>query len=103
MAEEIVLPAPGINPIKTSIGKRQATVSEWVDLRPIFEVCAKETGYEGGGRLWEPWRIQAAAEQQLKATLKDIFSAAWEKRRREFDRHDRGDIGEEEPNSGSDG
>ena len=33
------------------INKRQETVSEWVDLRPIFEVCAKETGYEGGGRF----------------------------------------------------
>ena len=29
----------------------QATVAEWVALQPIFKVCAKEKGYEGGGSL----------------------------------------------------
>ena len=30
------------------IEQRQATVAQWVALRPLFEVCARETGYEGG-------------------------------------------------------
>ena len=25
---------------------RQTTVAQWVALRPLFEVCARETGYE---------------------------------------------------------
>ena len=54
------------------INKRQATVAEWVDLRPIFEVCKNVIGYEGGGRFLEPWWRHAAAEQHLKASLKDI-------------------------------
>ena len=36
-----VLQAAGTKPIWGYINKRQATVAEWVDLRPIFEVCAK--------------------------------------------------------------
>ena len=28
---------------------KQTTVAEWVTLRPIYEVCEKETGYDGGG------------------------------------------------------
>ena len=51
-------------------------VADWVAIRPIFEVCAKETEYEGGGRLREPWWWQADAEQQLKATLKEILEEA---------------------------
>ena len=31
------------------IGCRQGKVSKWVELIPIFEVCAREKGYEGGG------------------------------------------------------
>ena len=25
---------------------------EWVTLQPIFDVCVREMGYEGGGKLW---------------------------------------------------
>ena len=28
---------------------RQTTVAEWVTLRPIFDMCARETGYDAGG------------------------------------------------------
>ena len=28
---------------------RQETVAQWVEINPLFEVCARETGYEGGG------------------------------------------------------
>ena len=37
----------GNKPLQEYINMRQATVAEWVDLRTIFEVCAKETEYEG--------------------------------------------------------
>ena len=47
-------------------------LADWVALRPIFEVYAKETGYKGGGKLREPWWRQVAAEQQMEATLKNI-------------------------------
>ena len=83
-------------PLRDYINKRQATVAEWVDLRPIFEVCVKEIGHEGGGRLQEPWWRQAATEQHLKATLKEISTEAWDWRRRESGRHGGGKGGEEE-------
>ena len=78
-------------------------MAEWVALRPISEVSAKETGYEGGGRLREPWWRQAAAEQHLKTMLKDILASAWYQRRRESGRRGGGDGVEEELVSGSDG
>ena len=31
------------------IEQRQATAAQWVELRPLFEVYARETGYEGEG------------------------------------------------------
>ena len=74
-----------------------------MDLRPIFEVCAKEMGYEGGGKLRNPWWRQEAAEQQLEAMLKNMLAAAGERRRQESDRCDRGEGGEEDLGPGSDG
>ena len=38
----------GTKLVITYIGRRQATVSQWVALQPIFEVCTGEKGYEGG-------------------------------------------------------
>ena len=73
-----------------------------MSLRPTFEVGSKNTGYEGGGRLREPWWKQAAAEQHLKATLKDISEAAWQRKLRESGRHGGAKGGEEESVSGSD-
>ena len=37
------------------IEQQQATVAQWVALRPLFEVCARETGYEGGEWRREVW------------------------------------------------
>ena len=31
------------------IGRRQASMAKWVALRPLFEMCARETWYEGVG------------------------------------------------------
>ena len=58
------------------------TVVEWVALRPIFEVCEKETGYKGGGGRRAPWRRQTAADSQLRDTLKHVLEDAREQRRR---------------------
>ena len=50
-----VMHVGGTKPLREYINKMQATVAEWVALRPIFEVCKKETRYEGEGKLREPW------------------------------------------------
>ena len=42
-------------------------------VRPIFEVCARETGCEGEYRLWVPWWMQVAAHKQMKVTVELIF------------------------------
>ena len=69
-------------------------VAEWVDIRPIFEVFANEMGYKGGERFRDQWWRQAAVEQQLKDTLKDTLTAAWERRRQESGRCGWGEVGE---------
>ena len=53
------------------IERRQATVAQWVALRPLFEVHARETGYKGGGCRKEAWWRQEATEKQLWSTLED--------------------------------
>ena len=72
VAAEMVLEKAGTQSLGTYIERRQATMAEWVALRPILEVCDRETGYEGGGRLREPWWRQMAVRKQLSATLKKI-------------------------------
>ena len=49
-------------------------------LRPILEVCDRETGHEGGGRRRELWWRQMEARKHLSATLKEILVAAREQR-----------------------
>ena len=39
---------------------RQETVAQWVVLRPLFDVCARETGYKGGRRRRGAWCRQEA-------------------------------------------
>ena len=39
-----VIQEAGTKPLHEYINKRQAAVADWVDLRPILEVCAKDTG-----------------------------------------------------------
>ena len=55
-----VLKDAGNQTLGTYIDKWQATVVDWVVLRLILNICNKETGYEEGGRLCEPWWRQAA-------------------------------------------
>ena len=72
----------GTHSVITYIGRRQTTMAEWVALRPLYEVCAKEKGYEGGGRRREAWWRQEATEKQLWATLAGISQE--DKRRRQL-------------------
>ena len=76
MAAEKVLNKSGIQSLGAYIDRQQASVKEWVALRPILEVRKKETGYEGGGGLQEPWLTQTEAIKQLSVTLKEISAAA---------------------------
>ena len=66
---KIVLQGVGTQPLKTYVDRRQAAVVEWVALRNIFDVCARETGYEGGDRLQILWWRQAELHKQLKVTV----------------------------------
>ena len=66
----------GTETLGTYTDKQQETVVYWVALRPIIDICNRETGYEGGGRRRELWWRQTAAQNQLSATLEDILAAA---------------------------
>ena len=57
------------------IERRQEIVAQWLVLCPLFEVCEREKGYEGGGHRREAWWCQDAKEKQLWATLEDSREA----------------------------
>ena len=57
----------------TYIGRIQELVAQCVLLWPIIEVCARETGYEGGGCRRDTWWRQDVPETHLKATLEEIL------------------------------
>ena len=65
---------------QTYLDRRRVTVAEWVDLLPILRVCTRETGYEGRGKLREPWWRQEAEEKQLVVTLTNILGTSLERR-----------------------
>ena len=46
---EIVQEAAGMQLVMTYIGRHQETVAQWVELRLIFELCARERVYKGFG------------------------------------------------------
>ena len=71
--------ALGTQLVRVYIEMRQATVAQWVALSSLFEVCARETGYERGGRRSKVWGGQEATEKKLWATLENSREA---KRRR---------------------
>ena len=80
VAAEKVLRGAGTQLLQTYLKRRQVTVAEWLALRTIFDVYARETGYEGGGNIQVPWWRQAESEKQLRVTLEDIPEAARERR-----------------------
>ena len=63
-------------------------MAEWVATHNCFDVCAQETGYEGGERLRVPWWRQKVAEDQLRVTLEEILEAARVWRQQEYGRID---------------
>ena len=80
VAAEKVLEKAGTHSLGAYTDRRQTTVAEWVELRPILEVCDRETSYKGGGRCREPWWRQTADRKYLSARLKEIPEAARERR-----------------------
>ena len=76
---EVVREAAVMQSERNYIGRQQANVDQWVAVRPIFGVFAREAGYEGVGSIREAWWRQEASEKQLRATLEDLREA---KRRR---------------------
>ena len=56
-------------PLLEYIERRQATILEWVALQAVFDVCAKETGFERGEVVQEavaPDSRVMAAEDHTK-------------------------------------
>ena len=78
-ATEEVQEAAGTQLSTTYIGIRQGTVAQWVVMSPVFELCVRDTGYEGGERRSDERWCQEALETRLSETLEEIF---WESRRR---------------------
>ena len=70
---EVVRKAVGTQSAMTYIGRRQGTVAQWVALRLIFKVCARDTGYEGGDFRRDAFWRQEAAETQIRETLEEIL------------------------------
>ena len=64
-----VIQATGTKLLQEYIEGRQAEIAEWVAMQPVFEVCVKETDFEGGGEAREQWWWYTAVEWQLKITL----------------------------------
>ena len=79
---EVVWEAAVMQSEMTYIGKQQATLVQWVALRPIFEVLPGKTGYEGGGCRREEWWRQWAAYKQLWVTLEETSREERSRRRR---------------------
>ena len=58
------------------MNRLQATVAKWLATQTIFDVCAREMGYEGGGRLRLPWWRQKAADNEMMFTVEAILTAS---------------------------
>ena len=54
-AAEEVWEVVGTQLERSYIGHRQGMESQWVALRPIFEVCTRYKSYEGGGFRRSSW------------------------------------------------
>ena len=71
-AAEEVREAAGTQSDTTYIVRRQQTMENWVVLRPTFEVCAREMGYDGGGHRRNAWWRQDALDTQNRENLEEI-------------------------------
>ena len=65
----VVLRVSGIHGAATYIGQRQGRVAQWVTLGPIFNVCAREKGFEGQGRWRRPWCRRETTYEISRATM----------------------------------
>ena len=83
---EAVLQGAGTQTIRTYVDRRQETMTEWVSTRTIFDVCAREMEYKGGGRLRVPWFSQKAAKYHLRVTVEAILAATRLRQRQKSDR-----------------
>ena len=83
---EAVLQGEGKHSLRTYVDRQQVTVGEWVAIRPIFDVCVRETGYEGGGRLRVPWWRKKAAENHLRVMVEARLAASRLRRQQESGR-----------------
>ena len=45
---EVIREAAGTKSASIYIERRQATVAQWLVLRPLFDLFTREKGYEGG-------------------------------------------------------
>ena len=63
---EGVQEAAGTQSARIYVEKWQATMVQWLVLRPLFEVCARETGYKGWGEKEEG---VVAPRVNIKTTL----------------------------------
>ena len=63
-------------------------MAEWAATHNCFDVCVRETEYEGGGRLRVTWWRQKVAEEQLRVTVEAILEAARAWRQHEYGRID---------------
>ena len=72
-AAEEVLGATGIQSESICIGQRQVTVSQWVYLPPLLEVCVQKTGYGGGGMKRRTQQRHGATGEALRTTLEEAL------------------------------
>ena len=88
-----VLASSGMQLVATYIGRSQGGVAQWVDLIPIFEVCARGKGCEGmgGGGQRKPWWRQEAPEIMLRTTLEEILWESGKRRSRGYSRQGAGE------------
>ena len=63
---EVLQEAAGTQYAMKYIGRRNRKVSQWVDLRYIFELCAREIGYKGGRCRRDVWCCQEAVDTWLR-------------------------------------
>ena len=73
--------AAGTQSDRIYIEQWQTTVAQWVALRTLFEVCARDTGYEIGGAEEEGVLAPRGDGKQLQANLEDSREAKRRRRR----------------------
>ena len=65
----------GTQSARLYIEQQQATMAQWVAILTLFELCTRDTGYEGGGWRRKVWWRQEAIEKQPWATLEESWEA----------------------------